>query len=962
MGAFCKKYGIFLPSAAHPLFLPSALFLLLLCCSAFFFAQAETDPSDLDVLKALLAGLSNRDKLGDWTGTDPCGAEWSHVKCTGNRVTQLQFQNVGLIGTLPASLNRLSNLETIALQGNSFSGDLPTFSGLSKLTTAYLGSQQFTSIPGDFFRGLSSLSILNLEDNPLNASTGWSLPEDLASISSLTSLSLTNTTLRGAIPGFLGNLSSLQELRLAYNQLSGYIPDSFANLAQLSRLELNNQGPPGPLSGSILFVGSMPSLKTLWLQVNSFSGTIPSELGSAVSLTECRLNDNELVGFIPSTFAASSSLQYLSLQNNKLIGSLPIIPSIKNLSNYTYSGNDFCIEKVGSSCGPEVTALLSFLEGVNFPGKLLESWVGNDPCSSWQGITCDFSDKSVTAINLPKSQLSGTISPSLGNLTSLSKLVLSGNNLTGTIPESLTKLKSLVLVDVRDNNLYGPVPTFNSSQVKLDTSGNANIGINMPDSGGSSPRSDSNGALSPANNDKSSFSGGVIAGIIIGACALIIASIIIGILLYRRRRRIHRVGSPNTTYLQPATQGRGGSADVVKITVTPNTANGLHTNINNEGSSENVQVLEVGNLVISIELLRNVTNNFSEENVLGKGGFGVVYKGELDDGTKIAVKRMIASVVSNKGLDEFQAEIAVLTKVRHRHLVALLGYCIEGNERLLVYEYMPNGTLSQHLFEWKRLNLAPLSWDRRLSIALDMARGVEYLHGLAHKSFIHRDLKPSNVLLGDDYRAKVSDFGLVKLAPEGKTSVETRLAGTFGYLAPEYAVTGRVTTKADVFSFGVMLMELLTGRKALDESQPEERMHLVTWFRPLVGGKEPKESLFQVIDPAIQVNSETSQSILVVAELAGHCTAREAHNRPDMSHAVNVLSPLVEQWKPNDVAEEEEGIDLDLTLPQALKKWQAFEGNTGTSYDISGDTNSSIMSMPSCPSVLAQHLTTSDGR
>ncbi|KAK4369801.1 hypothetical protein RND71_009276 [Anisodus tanguticus] len=187
-------------------------------------------------------------------------------------------------------------------------------------------------------------------------------------------------------------------------------------------------------------------------------------------------------------------------------------------------------------------------------------------------------------------------------------------------------------------------------------------------------------------------------------------------------------------------------------------------------------------------------------------------------------------IITGKGLTEFKSEIAVLTQVRHRHLVGLLGYCLDGNEKLLVYEYMPQGTLSQHLFNWAEEGLKPLEWTKRLTIALDVARGVEYLHSLAHQSFIHRDLKPSNILLGDDMRAKVADFGLVRLAPEGKGAIETRIAGTFRYLAPEYGVTGRVTIKVAVFSFGVILMELITGRKALDESQPEESMHIVTWF------------------------------------------------------------------------------------------------------------------------------------
>jgi serine/threonine protein kinase len=210
--------------------------------------------------------------------------------------------------------------------------------------------------------------------------------------------------------------------------------------------------------------------------------------------------------------------------------------------------------------------------------------------------------------------------------------------------------------------------------------------------------------------------------------------------------------------------------------------------VENPGNGkEVVKNIDGSNVVISIEVLKQVTNNFSEDNILGRGGFGVVYKGELSDGTKIAVKRMKSVAVSSKGMKQFQAEIAVLTKVRHRHLVALLGYCINDNERLLVFEYMPQGTLTQHLFHWGENGCSPLTWKQRITIALDVARGVEYLHSLAQQSFIHRDLKPSNILLGDDMRAKVADFGLVKNVTDGKHSVETQLAGTFGYFAPEYA-------------------------------------------------------------------------------------------------------------------------------------------------------------------------------
>ncbi|KAJ0702678.1 putative transferase, protein kinase RLK-Pelle-LRR-IX family [Helianthus annuus] len=175
-------------------------------------------------------------------------------------------------------------------------------------------------------------------------------------------------------------------------------------------------------------------------------------------------------------------------------------------------------------------------------------------------------------------------------------------------------------------------------------------------------------------------------------------------------------------------------------------------------------------------------------------------------------------------------KIAVLTKVRHRHLVSLLGYSTEGLERILVYEYMPQGALSGHLFHWKNFKLEPLSWKRRLNIALDMARGTESLHTLAYQSFIHRDLKSSNILLGDDFRAKVSDFGMVKLVPDGWKSIMTRVAGMFGYVAPEYDVIGKLTTKVEVFSRCVVLMELLTDLMVLDKDRPKEKRYLVEWF------------------------------------------------------------------------------------------------------------------------------------
>lgn len=964
--------------------------LLLAVLHPIKWALAGTDPADLTVLKELLRNVGGLTKLPSWSGDDPCGTpSWEYIGCEGTSVTSLQLQNTKLQGELPASLNQMVNLQAIGLQGNNFTGALPSFRGLSRLRTAYLDFQSFSSIPSDFFNGLASLTLLSMDYSALNKSSGgWSLPMDVAHLQQLSTLSLTSTQLTGRLPDFLASLQNLQTLRLAYNYLWGSIPPSYSK-ANFISLQLNNQLGQTPLSGSIAPIAEIQSLSQLWLQVNAFSGPIPSSLGELVSLQDCRLNDNELVGPLPSTFSTSTSLSTFFIQHNHLDGSLPEIPSLSP-ANFTYDGNGFCAEKPGVACAPDVDALLAFLGGVGYPPDLAVAWAGNNPCP-WIGISCDSITKKVITINLPGRHLSGTISPLVANLTSLQNLILNDNNLTGTIPSSLASLPSLRRVALQNNNLYAPLPTLPGAIVNV--SGNPNIDkikpSTAPTTGNPVPITEpSTGAESPpiASNPSSTLSAtsslpgvqvtgqpthkrstvGAIAGGITGALCMAFLAAMLIFLVVKKRKKYSRVQSPNSTMLVHPSGGLD-DPEVLKLTVSNRSIElGETSQVGSSAGSvgDGTQVIEAGNLVISIQVLRNVTNNFSQKNVVGKGGFGVVYKGELDDGTKIAVKRMEASVVCSKGLKEFQSEIAVLTKVRHRHLVSLLGYCIYGNERLLVYEYMPLGTLSQHLFEYAKLGLVPLSLNRRLSIALDVARGMEYLHGLAHEaSFIHRDLKPSNILLGDDYRAKVSDFGLVKLASEDKSAVETRLAGTFGYLAPEYAVTGRVTTKSDVFSFGVVLMELITGRKALDETQPEESVHLVAWFRRM---SSKRDDFRLAIDPTLEVTEESFQSINAVAELAGHCTSREAWHRPDMSHAVNVLSPLVEKWKPADIEGEEGiGIDLDMTLPQALKRWQAYEGASMSSesgFFTRSDLDNTSNSMPSRPVGFAESFTSSDGR
>ena len=658
----------------------------------------------------------------------------------------------------------------LSLQNNRLSGALPSFSNLSFLQSIYLDSNNFTSVPPGAFSGLTSLQTLSLSDN-LDLAP-WSFPTELKDSSSIVAIYFSNVNIFGSIPDIFGNFPGLTTLRLSYNNLTGSLPGSF-NGSGIQNLWLNNQ--KSGLTGPIDVLSGMTQLTQVWLQTNKFTGGIPN-LSACTQLFDLQLRDNQLTGIVPPSVISLPSLKNVTLQNNKLQGPLPKFPDSVLVSLGTT--NSFCKDTTGD-CDPQVTTLLEVAGALGYPMKLAEAWTGNNACNPWAFVTCDSGGKVIT-VNFAKQGFSGTISPAFANLTSLKELYLNDNNLTGVIPESLTTLPQLKKIDVSNNDLSGKLPVFRSG-VSLITAGNKNIGKEVPAPGGASGSGSSSSSGSSGGAKGSSVSPGMIVGLVIAVLVFVVVVLFVSYKCYmkRRLRKFGKVDNPEYGSEMTKTNVIGGL----------NGYTGVPSELQSQSSSDPYEfpVFEGGNVAISIQVLRQVTNNFSEENILGRGGFGVVYKGELHDGTKIAVKRMEAGAMGTKGMNEFQAEIGVLTKVRHRHLVALLGSCVNGNERLLVYEYMPQGHLGQHLFDWQEHGYPPLTWKQRVTIALDVARGVEYLHSLAQTSFIHRDLKPSNILLSDDMRAKVADFGLVKNAPDGKYSVETRLAGTFGYLAPEYA-------------------------------------------------------------------------------------------------------------------------------------------------------------------------------
>ncbi|XP_058190646.1 probable receptor-like serine/threonine-protein kinase At4g34500 [Rhododendron vialii] len=387
--------------------------------------------------------------------------------------------------------------------------------------------------------------------------------------------------------------------------------------------------------------------------------------------------------------------------------------------------------------------------------------------------------------------------------------------------------------------------------------------------------------------------------IVIGICsAFLIASFLLIFLCFFSKRRAKRrrtilkhgsgslplvskditeINSSDRTEIKVESGGKKGSSDQSEF------SGGSQSETTTSSSA--VSSVDGGNIGwgrwYSFKELETATGGFSDENVVGEGGYGIVYRGVLLDGSVVAVK----SLLNNKGQaeKEFKVEVEAIGKVRHKNLVGLIGYCAEGAKRLLVYEYVENGNLEQ----WLHGDVgpcSPLTWDVRLKIAIGTAKGLAYLHEGLEPKVVHRDVKSSNILLDRKWNAKVSDFGLAKLLGSESTYVTTRVMGTFGYVSPEYANTGMLNEGSDVYSFGILLMELITGKSPVDYSRPPGEMNLVDWFKGMVSSRRGEEAL----DPRIQVQPSPralKRALLVCLR----CIDLDTEKRPKMGQIVHML-------------------------------------------------------------------------
>ncbi|XP_048140673.1 proline-rich receptor-like protein kinase PERK1 isoform X2 [Rhodamnia argentea] len=400
----------------------------------------------------------------------------------------------------------------------------------------------------------------------------------------------------------------------------------------------------------------------------------------------------------------------------------------------------------------------------------------------------------------------------------------------------------------------------------------------------------------------------LIAGIGIGGLIVLVGVGIFVVFYRKRKRRRLELGSypaqgpkddPSAGPAQPFQPNVAPSIDKVTNWPKPTPPPRILSSSQGLTSSEQFSTTDMGSgrpsvpspgmalglsqSTFTYEELKRAADGFSNLNLLGQGGFGYVHKGVLSSGKVVAIKQLKAG--SGQGEREFQAEVEIISRIHHRHLVSLVGYCISGAQRILVYEFVPNSTLEFHLHGKDR---PTMSWPTRMKIALGSARGLAYLHEDCHPKIIHRDIKASNILLDFNFESKVADFGLAKLAFDTDTHVSTRVMGTFGYLAPEYASSGKLTEKSDVFSFGVVLLELITGRRPVDKTRPFVEDSMVDWARPLLIQALEDGKFDAIVDLKLHKDYDSEEVTRMIA-CAAACVRHSARHRPRMTQVVRAL-------------------------------------------------------------------------
>ncbi|GLU14105.1 hypothetical protein SLE2022_306940 [Rubroshorea leprosula] len=834
-------------------------------------------------------------------------------------------------GPLPAWIGNLSKLQFLSVAINAFSGPIPKELGnLKELTVLSIHTNNFFGTLPPELGNLVKLDRLYIE----SCGVGGEIPSTFANLLNMRIMLASNCPFTGKIPDFIGKWTKLTQLEFEGSYMEGPIPSSFSKLTSLNSLQILGLS---NVSSSLDFVINLTILDTLVLRNALITGSIPSDIGELKYLQNLDLSFNNLTGQIPSALFDISSLTYLSLGNNSLSGTIPSQKS-ENLKKIDLSynflsgsfpswvytilqsqlnlvGNNFTFDKSnishfrGLNClqrsfpcnrnspryanfaincgGPDV-----FADGIKYEAETsslgiasfyvhTEKWAVSNVglydrngqayklnslervrntnsmelyqtsristgSLRYYGLGLENGPYTVnlhfaeTAFNDPSSHTLGSLGRRVFDIYIQGTIVLKDFDISkeaGGVDRAITKNFNAT---VTENHLE--IHLFwagNGTHYMLTSSLEGNYGPSI-----SAINVVSN--FTPKKNRT-----GLIIGVAVPVGVVTFTLILIFVIFYLRRRN------------------DDDEKGLLGIGPRPNT--------------------------FSYAELRAATDDFSPSNKLGEGGFGPVYKGKLSDGRVVAVKRLL--VASHQGKSQFVTEVATISVVQHRNLVQLYGCCIEGNRCLLVYEYLENKSLDQALFGKRALHL---DWPTRFSICLATARGLAYLHEESRLRIIHRDVKASNILLDAELCPKISDFGLAKLYDDKKTHISTRVAGTIGYLAPEYAIRGHLTEKADVFGFGVVALEIVSGRPNFDNSQDNDKIYLLEQAWTLYESNQ----CLGLMDPTLVEFDENEALRMIRVGLL--CTQARPMMRPPMSRVIAMLvgdievSPVVSKPKHSD--------------------------------------------------------------
>ncbi|CAO2834610.1 unnamed protein product [Amaranthus hypochondriacus] len=746
---------------------------------------------------------------------------------------ELRVANNSLRGQVPSQFAQCRFLKVLDLEGNHFSGRIPNFLGnLKILRVLSLGRNSFLGSIVIDVGSIQSLEVLNLSENEL---TGV-VPNEVLQLSNLTTLNLSYNKFSGQVPVRIGNMKSLAVLNLSNCGFSGPIPTSIGSLMRLRVLDLSKQKISGNLPAELF---GLPNLEVVALQENNLEGDAIEGFSSLVGLKSLNLSSNFLSGAIPVTYGFLRSLSALSLSDNRISGKIP--PELGNCSELKVLelGWNRLVGEI-----PNSFSRLSHLRELNLAHNDLDGDISEElsKCSNLEYLILD------------SNHISGAIPGSLSKLVHLKVLDLSSNNLTGSIPQNLTHISSLQYLNLSSNHIEGEIPKTLGSHFN-----DPSLFANNRNLCGFPLKKECPYVKRRKIRKLILFIGVALAGVVI--LSLCCCGYIISLLRWRERLKAKATGGEK----KPSPPRRSSGAE------------------RSRRSSENgVPKLVMFSNKITLAEALEATRQFDEENVLSRGKYGIVFKATFADGMVLAIRRLPDGFLDDRA---FKKEAEMLGKVKHRNLTVLRGYYAGPPDiRLLVYDYMPNGNLATLLQEASHHDGHVLNWPMRHLIALGIARGIAFLHSI---DMVHGDIKPQNVLFDADFEAHLSEFGLDKLtiATPIEASTSTPPIGTIGYVAPEMLLSGEITKERDVYSFGIVLLEILTGKKPIMFDQDED---IVKWVKKQL----QKGQISDLLDPGLlELDPESSEweEFLLGIKVGLLCTAPDPTERPSMSDVVFML-------------------------------------------------------------------------